>query len=752
MTPERSSGEWSLAVRQQASVAHLGQLGLQGGPLEDLLDQALAHVSSTLEVAAVALFEVDPTWRELLGRNAIVQGHRLDARNVRKLRLPAGRESMPGYTVQQGEAVVAPDLLNDPRFVVRAAEHALDAQAAITAPVGWGERAWGVLGVYSDVVRPWTDDDLHYVQSVANTIGLTIARERLELELRDSTARLDLSLDAVGLGSWTLDIRASTITLSAPALAIYGLSADEFDGTRDMFLTMVHAEDRPSLAEDAQHLVGPHGEHHNLYRFIRRDGSQRWIESWGRLLEEPDRPPRLVGVIADVTDRRQADDDRKALLADEKRARVEAESARERLAVLAEASALFSSSLDPEVIAASLPRFCVPLIADVCLVDLENDQGELVEVAAEAHEPSALADVRELRRRRAALGGVGGMWSERAVDGRAESVFAPRMTDQQFQDAASSPEHLALFRRFNGRSAMVVPMVARGRVIGVLTLIIRVAGREYDRDQLALVEELGARAALAIDNGRLFESRNRVARSLQAALLPPALPEVAGLELAARYRVAEGDIEIGGDFYDVIEVGPRAWGIVVGDVCGRGPDAAALTGLMRHSVRTAVVRESVPSRVLAQTNDAVLDQIDDARFCTAAYLRLELDVPSTGQVRMVASSAGHPRPVVLRSNGRAELVDCSGLLLGVVPQPTLIDVELVLEPGDAVILYTDGVTEARVGPELFGERRLLERVRSLAGRDAEGLAAGLDDAVRRFQDDANDDVAILVARVAPSVP
>ena len=147
----------------------------------------------------------------------------------------------------------------------------------------------------------------------------------------------------------------------------------------------------------------------------------------------------------------------------------------------------------------------------------------------------------------------------------------------------------------------------------------------------------------------------------------------------------------------------------------------------------------------------MLDQIDDARFCTAAYLRLEPG-PLGAPVRVVSSSAGHPRPVVLRVDGSAEVVDCAGLLLGVVPSPTLVDVELTLQPGDSIVLYTDGVTEARRDKELFGELRLLDELRALAGLDADGIAAGLDDAVRTFQDGASDDVAIVVVQVRPGPP
>lgn len=750
MTPNRSTGEWSLAVRQQASVARVGQLGLRGGDLEDFLGEALAAAADTLGVRSVVLLELLPSWRELQGRAAIYQGKPITRALVERVRIPAGRESMPGYTVMQGVALVSEDLLADQRFRARAAEYGLIAKAAITAPVGWGERPWGVLAGYSDVIRSWTDDDVHFMQSMANTVGLAIARQRVEHELLDSSARLDLSLAAGGLGAWTWDINVDSVVLSPSALAIYGITAEQFLGTGDGFLDLIDPDDRAVLRGEVYEALQTTGEQHNVYRAVRQnDGEVRWIESWGRLLEDKGHPYRLVGVIADITDRRLADETKEALLAGEQKARVEAEQARERLALLAEAGTRFSASLDSEVILASLPEVCVPVLADVCLVDVFDDQGELREAAAMARDERSLADVRALRARRAELGGIGGIWSERRVAGRAESVFEPEMTDEQFSAAASNDEHLALFRRFGARSSMVVPLVARGRVMGVLTVIVNRPGRRYEPDHLALVEQIAARAALALDNGRLFESRNRVARSLQAALLPPALPEIGRLGLAARYRVAEADIEIGGDFYDVIEVGERAWGVVVGDVCGRGPDAAALTGLMRHSVRTAVVREWAPSRVLAQTNEAVLDQIDDARFCTAAYLRVEIGDEPGAPVRVTASSAGHPLPAVLRADGRAELVDCAGMLLGVVPSPALVDVEFFLGPGDSVVLYTDGVTEARQGKELFGEDRLLDALRDLAGADADGIAAGIDAAVSSYQDHANDDIAILVVRVLP---
>ena len=458
MTLNRSSGEWSLAVRQQACVARIGQLGLKGGDFQELLDEAMRGLAETLGVRSVVLLELLPNWRELMGRAAVIDGEAIDLRLVERVRVPAGRESMAGYTVMQGVAVVTADIPNDQRFVVRAGEYGIPAHAAITAPVGWGERPWGVLIVYSDVVRTWSDDDVHFVQSMANTIGLAIARHRAEHELRDSSARLELSLGAGGFGAWTWDITADSVELSPSALEIYGLTLEQFGGQAVDLLELVHPEDRGMLRGDVYEAIQTSGEQHNVYRAVRPDGDVRWVESWGRLLEESGHPYRLVGVIADITERRLVEETKEALLAAEQQARVEAEQARERLTLLAEASSRFSLSLDPEVTVRSLADICVPLLADLCLVDLFDDQGELVEAVAEARDAPALAGLRALREKRAELGDDAGIWSEMQVALSGESVLIPALTEDVYRAAASDEEHLEMFRRFDARSAMVLPL------------------------------------------------------------------------------------------------------------------------------------------------------------------------------------------------------------------------------------------------------------------------------------------------------
>lgn len=750
MTPGRTSGQWSLAVRQQASVAALGQLGLRTTDLDELLAAALTTVADTLRVNQLGLLELLPGGHEFAIRAAMHRGSLVDPRLSARVRVPAGRESLPGFTVVNADAVVSEDLMHDERFHAAAAEFGLDVVSAVVAPVGWGGAPWGVLAVYSSVPRAWSPDDVHYIQSVANTIGLAIARQRVEGELRDSSASLELSLEAGGLGAWRWDPDTDALDLSEAATEILGID-HRFEGTGDAFYELIEHEDRAHMRSDAYEALQTDREIHSTYRIYRPvDGAMRWIESWGRLLDEGDGPPSLVGVYADITDRLLADRSKEALLAREHKARVEAEEARERLALLAHASERLNASLDPAVILAAVPELCVPVLADVCLIERVSPDGSITEVGSKARDVGRLDDLRALRTRRAALGDLGGLWSIHELVDRGEAALIEEITAERLAAAATDQDHLDLLERFGARSGLAVPLVARGRVLGIISLFTYRPGRSFDADHLALVEEIASRAAMALDHALLFESRNRVSRSLQAALLPPALPNLDFLDLAARYEVADRDIEIGGDFYDVIELSDGSWAVVVGDVCGRGPEAAGLTGLMRHSVRAATVQEHTPSEILTHTNAAVIDQIDESRFCTAGLLRLVPGEEPGGPVRLQASSAGHPRPVILRADGRAELIDCAGMLLGVVPAPTLIDVEVTMAPGDTVILYTDGVTEARQRGDLFGDERLLAALAPLGGTRVEEIVSGLGDEVERYRDDANDDVVIVAAQVPAS--
>ncbi|HWJ97001.1 MAG TPA: GAF domain-containing protein, partial [Acidimicrobiales bacterium] len=605
MTSDRSPGEWNLAVRQQEAVARIGQLGLRSGDLDDLLREAMALAAETLEAHSLLLFEVRPDGRHVRGRAGMHGGEVVSRHRIDRIEVPVGRGSLPGYALDQRAPVVAEDLLADPRFEALGPQPGIDGRAALAAPISWGEVPWGVLVVSSAEVRAWSDDEVHFVQSVANTMGLAIQRSAVERELRESTTRLDLSLSAGGLGAWSWDLEGDRLLLNSSALAMYGLVPGRFTGRGVDFMAVIHPEDRARFPQGPEDGPSP-SIGHNVFRIIRPDtGELRWIEIWGRPLQEGSPELHLVGVCSDVTERRLAEERQAEILASEHEARVAAEEARERLAFLAEASAVLSTSLDPEVTLLSLGELCIPGLADICFIDLIGDDGFLHDEVGLGSTEVKLHDAQMLRKRRMELGEAAPTSTGHLEALQGRGLLYQSIDDGQLARAAADPDHLALFRRFDARSTIMAPLVARGRVIGVITLVRCGDQKLFDDDDLAMIEELAARAALATDNGRLFRSRNRVARSLQEALLPPAMPEIEGLALAARYDVAEADVAIGGDFYDVMPVGPSAWGVVVGDVCGRGPDAAALTGLVRHTLRTAVVREHLPSRVLGQANLAM---------------------------------------------------------------------------------------------------------------------------------------------------
>lgn len=248
---------------------------------------------------------------------------------------------------------------------------------------------------------------------------------------------------------------------------------------------------------------------------------------------------------------------------------------------------------------------------------------------------------------------------------------------------------------------------------------------------------------------RAEESERRarlLVRTLQQILIPPSPPAIPGLDLAAVYRPAGDGSEVGGDFYDVFEVGTDDWIVVVGDVVGKGVEAAIVTAMARHAIRSAAIRNPEPELVLHELNDVLLRETTD-RQCTAVVVRLR----RRESVWAVDSCAGgHPLPELARTGVRPTPLGRPGTLMGAFAELTLTPFDDELHPGDALVLYTDGVTEGRRGPSFFGEDRLRASI-STRGASAEELAEGLLEDVLGFQeDDARDDVVVVVVRVPPA--
>jgi serine phosphatase RsbU (regulator of sigma subunit) len=413
-----------------------------------------------------------------------------------------------------------------------------------------------------------------------------------------------------------------------------------------------------------------------------------------------------------------------------------------RARYLARASAALGSSLALDETLRTVAELAVPEVADWAFVELVQGDGSIKRVAW-AHADPELADVVREYDARYPLNPDDPEGSAKVVrTGRPELL--EELPADLFEAIATDPEQLRILRGMGFRSTVIVPLIARGRVLGDLALAYSTSGRRYGVDDLDMLSALADACALAIDNARLFGEQERTARTLQQSLLPPQLPEIAGVELAARYRPFGTGAEVGGDFYDVFPV-PGGWALAIGDVAGKGTSAAATTALLRHTLRVAAYVEHAPGEALWRLNEAVLREGDEEHLATAvcAFLR-----PGDGRAEVSLASAGHPSPLVRRADGKVETVTTPGLLLGVAPADAPPESTVVLGPGDVLVLFTDGVTEARdTHGRLLGEFGLAETLRS-APPTANGVVDAVDRRALEIQlGHARDDIAVVAIAV-----
>jgi integral membrane sensor domain MASE1/anti-sigma regulatory factor (Ser/Thr protein kinase) len=258
-------------------------------------------------------------------------------------------------------------------------------------------------------------------------------------------------------------------------------------------------------------------------------------------------------------------------------------------------------------------------------------------------------------------------------------------------------------------------------------------------------------AAVITERRRVEDTVEYIADTLQESLLPATLPEIPGLQAAAEFRPSGERHVVGGDFYDLFPGEDGSWAIVVGDVCGKGASAAAVTGLARYTLRAAAMRESRPSRALKLLNDALLRQRAPSEFCTVAFARVE---PNGAQsFRAIVSNGGHPLPLVLRSAGQVEQIGPNGTLLGVLEHPKLSDTVVELRAGDALVLYTDGLTDAFAPERIVTQADLASALAALAGRSAPEIAREVARTLLGGgEHEPRDDVALLVLRVPAGIP
>ncbi|MFE2012600.1 PP2C family protein-serine/threonine phosphatase [Streptomyces sp. NPDC059491] len=395
-------------------------------------------------------------------------------------------------------------------------------------------------------------------------------------------------------------------------------------------------------------------------------------------------------------------------------------------AFLAEASLQMDMSLDVEETLRRIARLAVPAVAEGCLVHLFDTAGVLRPVASAHVAAFAQGWLRDLARN-----------DDWLVKLLRESSERRESTLVGTEDLLDGP-----FGAVPGvgavQSLSVTPLRARGRSLGTLTFLHHQADAPVATPRL--LGDLASRAALAIDTSTLYEKRRNHVEVLQRHLLPRTLPEVSGLGLSSAYQVGDSTLDVGGDFYDALAIGDGV-ALLIGDVCGRGAEAAAVTGLARHTLRTLLLEGTSPGLALTRLNDTLIAEGAE-RFVTA-LIALLTPAPHGGWDVELAG-AGHPRPLVRRADGSVEEVNAAGLLLGVIPGAGYRSVHALLEPGASLVMFTDGLTEARGADGTFFEQGLPAAVtRCVDGRP--DPAGRLVAAAAAFRHSGDDDTALLIA-------
>jgi PAS domain S-box-containing protein len=723
---------------RQAVSARLLEVLAASGSIAEAAPRVLAALGDELGWDVATLWVVDTSRRRL---NAAALWHATGleipafALLTETLAFTPG-EGMPGRVWQDGKPIWIQDVVTDPNFP-RAAAAAQDGlHAACAFPVTAGPDVLGVIELLSTDPRRPDEALLDAMATIGELLGEFLERRLAQEALVASKERLGLALQAGRMGTWELDLQSGHVAWSDQAATLLGVSGGAQRSSVAAYLAQVHPSDRSRVERALEEVGSQAGELRMEHRIVRTDGSLPWIEVVGRVMLDAAGRRILVGVAADITERKTAEQQREGLI-------VQQQESRRRMTFLADASAELASSLEHRDTLAAVARRVTGEVADWCRIYGCDPHGPLYVLATAASNPVMGGLLDEVDRRFPPGSGDPFGPGKAARSGRPE--FHPTVSDDLLARAAHSPEHLAVLTQLGMRSYIAVPMTVRGRTLGVLTLgLAGSARRRFTGEDLELAEELGRRAAQAIENSRLYQDLRRGARALQASLLPPELPAIPGLQAAARYRPM-GESEVGGDFYDLFPLRGQTWGVVVGDVRGKGPQAAGVTGLARWAVRGAAMQTKRPHRVLANLNETMLaaDSGAEPRFCTIVFGRLR---PREDGIALAVASGGHPLPIVLRADGSMEAVGGQGMLVGAVPDAEFRTDSSVLGPGDTAVFFTDGVLEARDGKELLGEQGFAALLHETAGLPPHAVIAHIEARIDAMDPGPRDDIALLVLR------
>lgn len=517
------------------------------------------------------------------------------------------------------------------------------------------------------------------------------------------------------------DLEGVVTSWNPAAERLYGYSETEAIGRHISFLIPAdhQGEEREILARVRR---GERVETFETER-IRKDGVRIDVSLTVSPLEHPDRGIVGASIIArDITDemrRRRAQD------------------------FLVAATRGLDASLDFERTARNIVETAVPELAEFCVLDFVREDGWIGDSIVAAASPEAAATLEEIRRR-SPLDPRGRHPVAQVIAAGRPMIWRDLTAPDVMRDVVQSDAHRQLIEDTRYQSAAVAPLLARGSTLGAISFLHASGDLRYDASDLGLLSELADRAALALDNARLYEERGRIAASLQRGLRPPEPPYIEGLDIAVSFDAFGEGMEIGGDVYDVLPTDDGCW-VMIGDVAGKGGAAAGVSVALRHSLRGLARQIEQPVELLEQLNELLLERSSLNDFATALLLRLRRDGINWS---FELAAAGHPPAVHVTAPGTRQLG--GGALLGAwagAPTPRY---EGELFPGETLVLTTDGWFEAGPPSTHRGPAALATLAHSLAELDLAAMTEAIRrDAIERSGGPLRDDMVVLTMRPDP---
>jgi PAS domain S-box-containing protein len=563
--------------------------------------------------------------------------------------------------------------------------------------------------------------ELTIVRPATAGAGPTVFARDVSHRLEADRARAHM--EQVVLGSrdavFSKDLQGMVMTWNPAAERLYGYTAEEAVGRRVTFLM---PEDLRHEADEilARVRQGEHLESHETRR-VRKDGTVLDVALTISPIGSDSGHLYGASVIArDITSERRRRSAREFLIA---------------------ATRGLDASLDPVETARNIVAKAVPQLAEVCIIDFIRPDGRIGDSVAASAIPDA-ADRLERIRRDSPLDPDGDHPVAEVLRGEEPMIWRDLKEPRVADSVAQNVEHRALMDDTGYESAAVVGLVARGRKIGAVSFLHVVDSVRYEDEDLEFLGELGERAALALDNARLYQERDAIARNLQRGLRPPRPAKVEGLESSVVFEAAGRGIEIGGDLYDVLPTDDGCW-VLIGDVAGKGSAAAGVSVALRHVVRGLIREIDEPEEVLVRVNELLLEGTGLNDFATAVLVRLRRG--EDGEWTLAAASAGHPPPVHVHDGG-AHLLG-GGTVLGALNDAKVQRHDARFELGDTLVLCTDGWLEAGPPPEHRDPVELARLAEYLAPLALEELTARMRaDAVSRSEGELQDDIVLLALR------